>query len=370
MSPTNRPGRHPWLQRWTLVCCAGLPVIWAVCIQFVGAQATVVNDPQPPPALVFNQYLARPYLPEPQAVVSARFRFINHGQHPVDIQQIDRSCGCLGQQLRDTHLEPGEEGELMLSVQTANEEPGLKEYFAVVRYTDPHPREAKLTLKFEMPDNKVSVEPKALLFYQFGTDPVSKTITIRDHRRDRLRITDIDCNSPFVTLGGIQTSQRRKSTEYLFDVTVAGNVPPGQHRSVVIAYTDDVKFPQIIVPLYVQGPVVDTSSSLQVEPGQIKLMRTAEDGAESWFRITVAPSESEFQVTAVETAPVGINVEIAPAESLSDQLVQVKGRVTLHKDFPPGVTRGLITLHTNDPGRSRVEIPVQISMPAAETGQD
>ena len=341
-----------------LAALVGLPVILSTVVQFSGTEIQAVEDPVPPPALVFQQYMIRPYLPEPQAVVSARFRFMNRSDRVVEIGEIERSCGCLGKQMRKTRIEPGERGELMLQVQTANETAGPKEFYAVVHYKDPYPRTARLTFKFNIPEDKVSVEPKALLFYQFGSDTSSREITVRDYRPRKLELTDIRCSSKMASIGPVTTDNEDDYREYRFNVTVSGNVPPGQHRSVITMFTNDVAYPQIIVPLYIQGPEA-ANSSVEVDPSEIRLLRKKDTDSTIPIRITASAAESPLTITAAESSPLGLVVELEPTRIEGDKQV-VSGHVKLHPDFPEAAERGVVSFHTTDRGRPRIDIPVKV----------
>lgn len=341
-----------------LLMLAGLPVVLATIVHFTPARIEAVEDPVPPPALVFQQYMIRPYLPEPQAVVSARFQFINRSDRPVEIGHIERSCGCLGQQLRKTRYEPGERGELMLKVQTANEAPGDKEFYAVVHYTDPHPRTARLTFKFHIPEDKVTVEPKALLFYQFGSDSSSREITIRDHRPQKLKVQEVRCHSPLATVSPVTVTDREDHREYRFTVVVKGDAPPGQHRSLISIFTDDVSYPQVIVPLYVQGPEAEPSG-IEVDPSEARLLRATDESPALPIRITKPASKGPLEITAAESSPIGIIVELEPTR-IEGELQVVDGRLRLHPDLPRAVHRGVVSIHTANPGQPVLEIPVRI----------
>ena len=44
-------------------------------------------------------------------------------------------------------------------MQPANESGGRKEYFADVKYSDPEPRQVRLTFKLEIPEQGLTVRP-------------------------------------------------------------------------------------------------------------------------------------------------------------------------------------------------------------------
>ncbi|OYW22830.1 MAG: hypothetical protein B7Z55_04185, partial [Planctomycetales bacterium 12-60-4] len=118
------------------------------------------------PALAFDQYLIDLGRVQPTTEVQGTFVFENRGQQTVDILEVVPSCGCLQPQLSTRKLAPGETGAVIVRMQPANELPGRKEYYADIRYTDPLPRETRVTFRLELPERQLAVKPRALLIYQ------------------------------------------------------------------------------------------------------------------------------------------------------------------------------------------------------------
>src|SRR4029077_20650754 len=96
----------------------------------------------------------------PSEEVFAHFDFINRGQSAVTITALVPSCGCLQPQMNKKVYQPGTSGNFLVRVQTANENPGLKEYHVAIRYMDPEPREADVVFRVVLPDNQVFVRPR------------------------------------------------------------------------------------------------------------------------------------------------------------------------------------------------------------------
>ncbi len=219
------------------------------------AQAEAAKGPDRP-ALTFNQYLVnfgdRPV--EPQRFVFARFGFENRSNRTATITELKPSCGCLDPRLEKRVYHPGETNEFFLRVQTANEEPGPKEYFVKLLYEDPQPREVTLTLKVVLPEQKVVVRPKALIVYQLGTEPTTQEIIVTDYRTRPLHVTGIESSSELVTaeFGAIDRDVEGNRRLHV-SVTVAAHVPPGRHRALVTILTDDPVYGKLQVPLLIQG---------------------------------------------------------------------------------------------------------------------
>ena len=149
------------------------------------------------------------------------------------------SCGCLNPRLAKRVYEPGESGEFFVRVQTAGEKSGQKEYYVDVLYEDSKPRQVQLGFDFVLPERKVVVHPRALIFYQLGTDATSREITISDYRDARLTVLEATCKSPYVsiTIGPAQTISSEYRTTKV-KVTVSGIIPPGKHQTILNLTTD------------------------------------------------------------------------------------------------------------------------------------
>jgi len=249
--------RKHWAGLWL---AALLPAGIAVLVHVAGPQPQASAQPAPQRSLVFDRYMVRPFVYAPRSTISARFDFVNRGPHTVRVQRIDRSCGCLNRGLSQRTFAPGESGQIVLQVETANETPGYKQYYADVRFADVDGPESSLQtvrLRFnvELPKRQVSVRPKALIFYQLGTEASAREIIVSDYRKRRLRILSVSSSSPMaqVRTTGIDDGdpgERKLSVE----VTVDGIVPAGKHNAVVTIRTDDPDYRRLTVPLIIQGP--------------------------------------------------------------------------------------------------------------------
>jgi len=181
-----------------------------------------------------------------------RFAFVNRGDHPVEIKELKPSCGCLNPRLAKRHYEPGESGEFSLRIQTANEEPGQKEYYCQVVYEDPQPREVEVTFKITLPERTVTVRPRSLIFYSPGDALITKAIVITDNRERQLTLIGAECSLAFVTVT-CEQAVRVEAGRRLHSVIVkTKHVPLGRHRGLIRIRTDDPDFPRIEVPLWVE----------------------------------------------------------------------------------------------------------------------
>jgi hypothetical protein len=139
-------------------------------------------------------------------------------------------------------------------VQTANEKPGLKEYHIAVKYTDAEPRHVDVFFRVELPDNQVTIRPRALAFYQFGDQPTSREIEIIDRRSPPLSIKHVECSGRIAQIA-LEGSEVDASGHWhgRLRVTVPGNLRPGRTNSIVRIVTDDKDYRELRVPLVIEG---------------------------------------------------------------------------------------------------------------------
>jgi hypothetical protein len=217
-------------------------------------------------SLVFQQYLVNLREIEPTREASANFAFTNAGRRPVTITALEPSCGCLQPRLEKRTYAPGESGMFSTRIQTATEKPGPKEYTITVRYSDPAPRETRLTFKVTLPEQQIVVEPRGLIVYQFGEAAlVEREIVVTDLRGRALLVTGAQASTPWATAhvaGSDEDADGHHRTRIL--VTVSEDVPAGRHHGHVTIRTTDPEFSQLVVPLSIERRETLDRTAVQV----------------------------------------------------------------------------------------------------------
>jgi len=251
-----------------LPCLALVPCLMALAkTQRVPQGKAVTGDIDRPP-LVFSQYAVSLGEIPATGVVPAHFDYWNRGDQAIEITEITPSCGCLAPRIVDEKrvLQPGERGRFYVSVKTANETPGPKDYTVQVKYKDQQPREEIVRFHLDVPERKVTVTPSEVYFYQLTGQPDSRTILVQDHRGQRLNVTDVQVTSELATVAmGAAKEGEGGVWENEIRVDVPGEVPNGRKIALIKIQTDDIDYPLITVPLLIQGP---EKSSVQLTSGE------------------------------------------------------------------------------------------------------
>lgn len=245
-------GAGPWRQ-WLCGWLGLLPVLAATLGHTVWpSQPQSVRYP-PRPALAFDQYVVDLRRIEPASEAQAVFVFRNRGSQKVQITDVQPSCGCLAPIVEPREIEPGGVGRLILRIQPANENPGKRQYFADVKYLDPEPRETRLVFKVELPEQGLTVRPRALMVYQNGDQPIHEQLIVADSRPSPVQVKDASADSPWIEVGvGERRMAADGTLEQAVHVVIRGDVPPGKHRGVVTIHTSDPRQDVLRVPLRIE----------------------------------------------------------------------------------------------------------------------
>ncbi|MCG6155522.1 DUF1573 domain-containing protein [Rubinisphaera margarita] len=191
----------------------------------------------------------------------AEFGFHNAGEQSLTITAVKPSCGCVTIRMHENReFKPDEHGKFYVEVDTAGEQAGLQEYTVDVAYRtagSTAEEHKHVTFRVDVPEKKVTVKPRALIFYQLSAQKTTQTVTITDFRSlGTLEVLDVRCE-----LGQLSIENRRVeqdvhgNPQVKFDVAITGIAPAGRQTDVIIVTTNDPEFPEIKVPLLVNGPM-------------------------------------------------------------------------------------------------------------------
>jgi len=165
-------------------------------------------------------------------------------------------------QVEQQEFAPGESGRIVLRVLPANESPGRKELFADLEYSDPEPRQVRLTFKLDIPERQMTVSPPALIvFHPAGSSPTVQTLTVTDGRKKPFEITDIATTSDLITaVIGERTLTPTGEWSQTVQVTIPGTIPEGKHQMLLRISTTDPDYPELRVPIQLLGPASESES--------------------------------------------------------------------------------------------------------------
>jgi hypothetical protein len=244
---------------------------------FVGPRpADSAAGPERSP-VVFHQYMVNLAEVPARRNHFGRFAFTNRGNRSIEIRRLNTSCGCLTEHMEKREFAAGETGEFTLRIQAANQTPGNKEYTCEVVYgpvgDDSVSWSTDLVFRMVLPEQSVTLNPRALIVHQFNAEPTRNVVSIFDTRARPLKATAIECDRSFVTVSLLSRNEL-KPEDIEYGVAqqveiVVGATPPGQHDFVVRVATDDPEFDVIRIPVRVYGPVETQGQPESSESGDV-----------------------------------------------------------------------------------------------------
>jgi hypothetical protein len=247
-----------------LVGTALLPFALAICFYVRGPAAQAAAKGEPRTSLVFNQYLVNlGEVPPGKPFVHAFFRFFNAGSTPVTLKTVRASCECINPQLRDRKMvyEPGESGQLYVTIDAPKEDAGEKEYVITVPYEDPQAREIELNFRATLPVPQVAVHPRALLFYQLDGQESTQQVAVVDNRATPLNVLGVESSSPLVSVKLEAAKVDGRVHTATISVTVPAKVPEQRIHEFLTVRTDDKEYSTLKIPVMIEGRKVGFSNA-------------------------------------------------------------------------------------------------------------
>jgi len=195
----------------------------------------------------------------------ARFEFHNAGDNALHIDNIKPSCGCVTTRLNQPPegYAVEQSGEFYLEVDTSAESSGRHEYEVAIHYHLGEKADAsaarqteQVVFRVDVPEKKVTIRPRALIFYQFTEQPTEQPVNITDFRQGRdLEVVDVRVECPHVTAGELErTTDENGHVKWNFPITAAGNVPSGRQTGQVFIRTNDPEYGELRIPVLIYGP--------------------------------------------------------------------------------------------------------------------
>lgn len=344
-----------------------LPVGLAFVAHVFGGQARDAVETRQPPSLAFSQYLVDEREPEFQPYYQANFYFKNMGDRTVTVTDLKPSCGCLSPKLDERIYPPGADGRFSLKIDPTREKPGPREYYVDVHYTDPEPQVARVTYKLVLPDRKIEISPKALLFYHLTPNgpETSQEVVISDYRERQLAIEGIESTSPLARAELTSKSEDESGNLHVrFKITVAGDVPTGTSRAIINLTTDDPQFRVLQVPVLIRGPEPQVSASelpIQPDPKNLVLAPTADGpviGKVTLREISAQP----LTITKAELVSANGKVDVGPLRGSDNGPLERFRDIRVAIELPEGATdlKSLLVIETDSPEQPRLEIPIVV----------
>jgi hypothetical protein len=283
-----------------------------------------------------------------------RFRLVNRGPHAVEITEVHPSCGCLAPRLERRRLAPGEEGALLVEINTLTQAAGTHSWQVRLGY-DEEGKAGELALVLgARVVSEVAVTPPAVLL--FTDSALAHEITVSDRRPRPLAVTAVEVSSPSLRarLGEARRDGAGRRVQAV-QVEVPADCPAGRHEEVLRIFTDDATYPVLEVPVTV---VKRPSQQVRAAPEAVELAGPAGQALPSRIVLLSAGDDRPVLVERVVADDPAIECHWAPGPGPRATL---KIRVDRSR-VAGGAVRGTVRVDLAGPAPQMLLIPVTCTL--------
>ncbi len=205
-----------------------------------------------------------------------RFELVNRGTTPVELVDVETSCGCLAPRLEPRRLAPAERGALTVHINTLGQAAGPHRWTARLRIRrGDRIEEVPLELAARVV-TEVTVQPAALTVVAEGG--IKQEVTVLDFRPQPLRVSEVAISStrlrarllPLDRAAGNQ--EGAKHVVARIAVESAPGLAPGRHDDLLNIYTSDPLYAHLQVPVTV---IKNARGIVSASPAQVEMSLAA-----------------------------------------------------------------------------------------------
>ncbi|MCI5065930.1 DUF1573 domain-containing protein [bacterium] len=244
--------------------------------------------------------------------VSHSFRFRNVGTSPLEIQRVVPACGCTVSKLEKELLEPGEEANLAVELDTKGIS-GSKVKTVRMYTNDPDQLTALLTLQGEV-QPEVLVTPTRI---QFGEvvrreleqksfskeNTVERSFSVKLRDGSRGKITGLTSRSKWIEVETLSSDARSLQAV----ARLRRDVLEGEFRDRIVISLSGTKQRTVNIPLY-----ASVRSQIELKPEVVSFGIVKGEGAQTQEVRIQTRGKGDFEVLSVDSDSPAVSVDIAP----------------------------------------------------------
>jgi hypothetical protein len=279
-----------------------------------------------------------------------KFTFVNRGPDAVEITNVRPSCGCLTPQLSQSSLRAGEEGSLVLDVNTLTQPAGPHTWRVQLTYqSSGKVSELSLLLQARVL-TEVTVQPASLTV--FTDAAVTHEVKLIERRDNPLTVTDVRATSPWVKTQLGQPA-RDKSGQWSRSIQfeVLPDYPEGRRDETLSIFTGDPSYPELRVPMTV---VKRSRQQVSATPTSVTWNGPLSQPLPSRTVLLRVPDDQELAVEKVEGDHPAIQCHWAAA---SRQTVTIKLQLDRTKLAGESM-QSFIKIQLHKPAAQTLTVPV------------
>ena len=322
---------------------ASLPSLLAILVALTGGAAARADLFCPRPTVDVGEVRSGAPLAQP-------FALVNRGTAPVEIIGVRPSCGCIRPDARPLLYPPGQEGALLLEVNTLTQPAGPRAWVLQVVYRCGE-QEENLTLTVTARVvTEITVEPPVLAL---STDTaIAHEITVTDRRERPLDLLAVQSSLPQVrtSLGEPRRDDQGRWCRAV-RVEVLPDCPDGRHEAVLHVLTNDPAYPELKVPLTVTKR---SRAQVRATPAAITLTATGDGPLPSRIVLLDSADGRPVAVERVEADDPAVQCRWAPGPGSRATLkVQVE-----RARIPGAVLQTTVRVHLSGPTPQTLTVPL------------
>lgn len=270
------------------------------------------------------------------------FPFKVTGQGPVEILDVQASCGCIQPSISKRIYAPGDRDKLIFGIHATSQAEGKKRHQVTLTYRQAG-EVVSLPIILDLELYKpIVVEPSNLLLYVQGDRPIRQVLTVTDKRPLPLDIRGVSTSSARLHPRLLETPGADPAIRRV-ELVVEGDFPPGKSEEQLMIRTADARHADLVVPV-----TVVRSSRLRVLPEELHA-KVGGARAPSWLVLISDTKGEAIEIDSATCTLPGIRID-APREATSRCRLRVsvdersvhpfEGEVEIHVAKPiPAVLR-------------------------------
>ncbi len=314
-----------------------------------------------PAILVLVPSLVRAELACPEPVLDAgevrsglplarRFLLRNAGDGPIEISDARPSCGCLKPRLEKRRLQPGEEGAILVEVNTLTQATGPHQWRVLVLYREgDSQRELPLFITASV-QSELLLEPAALNLHTSTTCRHEMTLT--ENRPLPLDIRAVRTSHPELRVQLLPVLQVGPSHwTRTIKVEVVESFPEGKHEVLVQLFSTDAEYRELKIPI---GVTKRSGHRVQATPERVAFVGRDAQAIPARIVLLNGPEEEAVEVARVEADHPAILCRWAKGPGTMATLkIQLDPERARTESF-----QGTVQVFLNRPEGEKVSIPV------------
>jgi len=282
--------------------------------------------------------------------LARRFVLRNTGTGPVQITDARPSCGCLQPRLEKRRYQPGEEGSVLVEVNTLTQAAGPHQWRVLLLYRDGETQHELPLFVTATLQSELLLEPAALHLHT--TTSCRHQLTLTENRPLPLNILVVQTSHPELHVQ-VQPVKQLGPNQWTrtIQVEVAESFPEGKHDVLVQLFSDDSEYRELKIPI---GVVKRSRKHIQVTPQTVSFVGSDAQMIPARIVLLNGADDQAVEVSKVDTGNPAIQCRWATGPGTM---------TTLKIQFDPGkmqtpAFQGTVRVSLSKPEGEQVSIPV------------